>query len=65
MTFDGPRRVRVRTRTLAYSQNSTRGGEPMIDRDLTRLCVDAISARSWRQWVLEQGTPADLSDDDQ
>lgn len=37
----------------------------MIDRDLTRLCVDAISARSWRQWVLEQGTPADLSDDDQ
>lgn len=36
----------------------------MIDRDLTRLCVDAISARSWRQWVLEQGTPPVPHNDD-
>jgi len=36
----------------------------MIDRDLTRLCVDEISVRSWRQWVLEQGTPPVRDEDD-
>ena len=57
--------VTVPTRMLAFWQDSTRGGEPMIDRDLTRLCVDAISARSWRQWLLEQGTTLNHYDDDE
>ena len=47
----------VPTLTLAYWPDSMQGGEPMIDTNLTRLCMDEISARRWRQWLLEQGTP--------